>query len=175
MQLNLRTHDSLYIKYLILNIVALIIDIGSLHYFDFLLQGYYLRYGFDAYPFDRDPEYFSDYMSTMFPPFVMCNLNERKKLVGKRDEKFGCHLTIMELYEKLFLIIWCWQIILILFTCIYIVFLLLGFIPKFRELWLRTSKPNIAEEKTKIVISKASNRLRVGDVYLLYRCVIVWV
>jgi len=166
---NIRTHDILYIKYIALNVVALFIDIVTMQYFDFLLQGRFLRYGIDAYPFERDPDHFTDYMSQMFPPFVMCNINEQKKLVGQRSEKLGCHLTIMELYEKIFLLIWLWMIIMITFTTIYIIVLVLGFIPKFRELWLRTSKPNQATGKANSLIKAASNKLRIGDCYLLYR------
>uniref|UniRef100_A0A6A7FVA8 Innexin n=1 Tax=Hirondellea gigas TaxID=1518452 RepID=A0A6A7FVA8_9CRUS len=166
---NLKTHNGLYMKYLTLNVIALAVDIGAFHYFDFLLQGRFITYGFEAYPFERDPEYFTDYISQTFPPFALCTLTIQNALVGKRTEIFGCHLTIMELYEKVFLFIWLWLIILITMTALYIVILLLAMIPKFRELWLRTAKPINGTEKTNVLISKVNKNCRIGDIYLLYR------
>ncbi|KAF2364992.1 Innexin [Trinorchestia longiramus] len=166
---NLRTHDGLYIKYIFLNVLALAIDLIALHYFDFLLQGRFLRYGINAWPFDRDPEGFTDYVSQTFPPFALCNLNAENQIVAKRSEVFGCHLTIMELYEKVFIMLWVWLIVLIFITALYIVLLMLAFIPKVREFWLRSSKPNFAPERIRTVIAKANQNMRIGDVYLLYR------
>lgn len=166
---NIRTHNGLYIKFLFLNILALFIDLVALHYFDFLLQGRFLTYGYMAYPFERDPDTFTDYMSQMFPPFAMCYIDAEKQIVNRRAETFGCHLTIMELYEKVFLGLWVWLIILITITALYIVFLLLAFIPKAQEIWLRTSRPHMAPEKTNVLIRRVSHNLKIGDVYLLYR------
>ena len=169
MTTNIHTHNILYFKFFFLNVLALTIDIATMHYFDFLLQGRFLRYGIDAYPYERDPEGFTDYMSQMFPPFAMCNIDDKKKLVGQRSEKLGCHLTIMELYEKVFLLVWIWLILLIIVTTLYIVFLILVLIPKVREFWLRTSKPLMAPEKANMLIKRANENLKIGDVYLLYR------
>ncbi|XP_018017761.1 innexin inx2-like [Hyalella azteca] len=166
---NLKTHNGLYIKYVLINILALFIDIFALNYFDFLLQGRFIRYGIEAWPFERDPKGFTDYVSQTFPPFAKCNLNEANELVSKRSELFGCHLTMMELYEKVFLMLWVWLIVLIFLTSAYIVMLFLAFIPKFRELWLRSAKPIFAPERTRTLISKANENMRTGDVYLLYR------
>ena len=169
MTMNLRTHNGLYIKFFFLNIVALIIDIFAMQYFDFLLQGRFLRYGYDAYPFDRDPELFQDYISQTFPPFALCTLDKPNQIVNEREETFGCHLTIMELYEKVFFFLWVWLIVLITITSLYIVALMLVLIPKVREYWLRTSKPVHAIEKANDVIARANANCKIGDIYFLYR------
>jgi len=169
MKMNIRTHNGLYVKFFVLNVVALGIDIFAMQYFNFLLQGRFIRYGFDAYPFQRDPERFTDYMSQMFPPFALCTLDRDNQLVNKRNETFGCHLTIMELYEKVFLFLWVWLIILTFLTSLYIVLMLLVLIPKVREYWLRTSKPLNALEKANVIIARANNNCKIGDIYFLYR------
>ncbi|XP_071521340.1 innexin inx2-like [Panulirus ornatus] len=166
---NLRTHDGIYMKYLFVNIVALLVDNFAMLYFDFILQGRFLRYGFESYPFDRDPENFSDYMSQTFPPFVLCELTPGNQLVNRRTERLGCHLTIMELYEKVFLVLWVWLIVLHFLTCCYIVFLLLLWLPWVRVVLLRTSKPAHALEKVRQINVGVIRNCKVGDIYLLYR------
>ncbi|XP_068234808.1 innexin inx2-like isoform X2 [Palaemon carinicauda] len=166
---NLKTHNGLYWKYLTVNVLALAVDIFAMQYLDFILQGRFLQYGFKAYPFERDPQTFSDYMSQMFPPFASCELSHENQLVNKRIEKFGCHLTIMELYEKLFLLLWVWLIILSFITCCYIVFLLTMWLPCVRTYLLRFAKPIHSENKARDVIFNVSKNCKIGDVYLLYR------
>ncbi|XP_050696251.1 innexin inx2-like isoform X1 [Eriocheir sinensis] len=166
---NLKTHNGLYWKYLGVNVLALAVDLFAMQYLDFILQGRFIQYGFKAFPFDRDPRTFTDYMSQTFPPFASCELSNENQLVNKRTEKFGCHLTIMELYEKVFLGLWLWLIILIFVTCCYIVFLLTMWLPCMRAYMLRTAKPVHANEKVRNVIQTVSKNCKIGDIYLLYR------
>ncbi|KAG7156133.1 innexin inx2-like [Homarus americanus] len=166
---NLRTHDGLYWKYLTVNIVALLVDVFAMNYFDFVLQGRFIQYGFKSYPFTRDPETFSDYMSQTFPPFASCELSPENQLVNRRTEKFGCHLTIMELYEKIFLVLWLWLIVLCFFTCCYIIFLLLLWLPLIRVCLLRTSRPLHGPDKVWKVSQGVVDNCKIGDIYLLYR------
>ncbi|MCL4149735.1 UNVERIFIED_CONTAM: hypothetical protein GTU68_013401 [Idotea baltica] len=166
---NLKTHNGLYYKFLALNFLALLIDLFALHFLDFVLQGRFLKYGFNAYPFERDPRKFTDYMSVMFPPFASCELEKANQLTALREEKLGCHLTFMELYEKLFLFVWLWLIILLLVTSLYIVFTLLMLLPCFRLFLLRTSKPLHSHQKLTSIIVAVSKNCKIGDIYLLYR------
>ena len=102
-KLNVRTHNGLFFKYFFCNILALGIDILCLHCLDYLLRGRFMHYGWMAYPFIRNPHDFNDYMSRTFPPFVSCEIGPVNEIINKRTEKFGCHLIMMELYEKIFL------------------------------------------------------------------------
>ncbi|XP_071516561.1 innexin inx2-like isoform X2 [Panulirus ornatus] len=166
---NLRTHNGLYWKYLFVNIVALLVDIFAMNFFDFVLQGRFIRYGFMSFPFTRDPQDFTDYMSQTFPPFVTCELAPANQLVNKRTEKLGCHLTIQELYEKLFLVLWVWLILLTFVTCCYIIFLFFMWLPCVQVYLLRTAKPVHAKENVRGVIHAVAKNCKIGDVYLLYR------
>ncbi|KAG0712508.1 Innexin inx2 [Chionoecetes opilio] len=166
---NLKTHNGLYWKFLGVNILSLIVDLFAMQFLDFILQGRFIPYGIKAYPFERDPRTFSDYMSQAFPPFASCELNNVNQLVNKRTEKFGCHLTIMELYEKLFLGLWVWLILLILITSCYIIFLLTMWLPCMKAYMLRTAKPVHSADKVRSVIQKVSMNCKIGDIYLLYR------
>ena len=166
---NLKTHNSLYINFVSVNAIALIVDIITMQFLDFILQGRFISYGFMAYPFKRDPKGFTDYMSQTFPPFATCELAKNNKLVNKRTEEFGCHLTIMELYEKVFLGLWLWLIVLIFITSLYLVFLFMMMLPCVRVHLLRTAKPLHANDKVKQTILRVSHNCKVGDMYLLYR------
>ncbi|XP_063610410.1 innexin inx2-like isoform X2 [Penaeus indicus] len=166
---NLKTHNGLYYKYLTCNLVALLVDIFCFQFLDFMFQGRFLRYGFQAYPFNRDPQQFTDYMSEMFPPFADCELHNEVQLTNKRIERLGCHLTVMELYEKVFLALWLWLIILTSITVGYIIFLSLMWVPWARLFMLRIAKPLSAKDTIRNTICNIVSSCKIGDVYLLYR------
>ncbi|KAK8395557.1 hypothetical protein O3P69_005575 [Scylla paramamosain] len=166
---NLKTHNGLYWKYLGVNVLALGVDLFAMQYLDFILQGRFIGYGFNSYPFSRDPRTFTDYMSQTFPPFATCELTRVNQLTNKRTEKFGCHLTIMELYEKVFLVLWLWLILLTFLTCCYLVFLACMWLPCVRCYLLRTAKPAHGSDKVRNVIQKVAANCKIGDIYLLYR------
>lgn len=167
--LNLKTHNGIYFKFLGCNIIALMVDIFCFQALDFVFQGRFINYGWMAYPYERDPVNFSDYMSRTFPPFAKCELDINNKLVARRTETLGCHLTVMELYEKVFLIIWLWLIVLTFVTCAYLIFLGFMWLPYFRLMILRVAKPPNAKETVSDTIVSVLNCCRIGDVYLLYR------
>ncbi|XP_063612578.1 innexin inx2-like isoform X1 [Penaeus indicus] len=166
---NLKTHNGLYWKFFSVNLMALVVDVFAMQYLDFILQGRFIQYGFRAYPFDRDPQHFTDFMSQTFPPFALCELSTENQLVNKRTEVFGCHLTIMELYEKLFLGLWLWLIILAFVTCCYIIFLFAMWLPCVRVYLLRTAKPAHANDNVRAMVVKVCKNCKIGDIYLLYR------
>lgn len=167
---NMKTHNGLYWKFLTVNFICLLIDIFAIFYFNFILQNRFIGYGIEAYPYNRDPQSFQDYISQTFPPFVLCELNKENKLINERKEVFGCHLTIMELYEKFFLCLWVWLIILIIVTLIYIGFLFsIGLFSFMRKYMLRMYKPGHAQENVIYIIETVLHNCRIGDVYLLYR------
>ncbi|XP_063610412.1 innexin inx2-like isoform X4 [Penaeus indicus] len=166
---NLKTHNGLYYKFVTCNLVALVVDIISFQFLDFVFQGRFMHYGWMAYPYSRDPVNFSDYMSRTFPPFAKCDLGVENKLVNKRTEKFGCHLTVMELYEKVFLGVWVWLILLTTITCAYLIFLGFMWLPYFRLMMLKVAKPLNAKDTVSNTIVSVVNCCKIGDVYLLYR------
>ena len=166
---NQRTHNGLYYKYLICNVVALGIDILVFHGLDFLFQGKFMNYGIDTFPFNRNPRTFQDPMSKTFPPFVKCTLHKHVQLVDERTEEFGCHLTVMELYEKIFLFVWIWLIVLMVITSLYIIYLLLLWISFVRMQILRVSKPVHATNTVRSVVISVISNCKIGDIYLLYR------
>ncbi|KAL7639863.1 UNVERIFIED_CONTAM: hypothetical protein RMT77_009276 [Armadillidium vulgare] len=167
---NLRTHDGLFYKYLTCHFIALLIDLFAFYFLDFVFQGRFRDYVVSTYPFKRDVEYFKDYMSQTFPPFVLCELGETYQLTNKRHETLGCHLTVMELYEKIFFVLWIWLVLLIAMTTLYIIYLFLFILPSFRLFILRISKPVAAKNrKIREAISESITDCKIGDVYVLYR------
>uniref|UniRef100_A0A6A7FNZ0 Innexin n=1 Tax=Hirondellea gigas TaxID=1518452 RepID=A0A6A7FNZ0_9CRUS len=172
MAFNIKTHNGLFYKYLFCNVVALAIDLFTFHFLDWVLQNRFLRLGFQAYPFNRDPKTFTDYLSQTFPPFADCELNIESQLVNKRIEKLGCHLTVMELYEKVFVYIWLFLIIQTTITCLYIIYLLLFWNKWVRLHILRVAKPVTAKQSNSSVrhtVVSVIENCKVGDIYLLYR------
>lgn len=169
MVFNIRTHDDVYLKYILVNAIAVGVDICTFVFLNFVLQGRFILYGYRSFPFDRDPENFTDFMSQTFPPFVSCELTVANQLVNRRTEMFGCHLIFMELYEKIFMGLWLWLIVIMSLTICQIIFLLLLQVPSVRLLLLRFSKPVHATTKRSLVIENVARNSRVGDVYVLYR------
>lgn len=168
--ISFNTHNNLYYGFLICNIAALIIDIAGFFFLDFMLQGRFTNYGWEAYPYRRDPVRFKDYISMTFPPFVKCQLTPTNKLIASRTENIACHLTMMELYDKLFLIIWIWIILLFIITVTYIlIFLFLSLISNFSLIVIRVSKPHNVTTECKIKNMNVLLRCcKIGDIYLFY-------
>ena len=53
-------------------------------------------------------------------------------LTVRGPQEFGCHLTVMELYEKLFLFLWLWLVLLTAATLCHILYLAMFWLPYFR-------------------------------------------
>ena len=166
---NLRTHNGIYFKYLFCNVLSLLIDILVFYALDVLFHGRFFSYGIAIFPLNRDVYSFTDYMSRTFPPFVECEIGPTNELVNKRTEKFGCHLQIMELYEKLFLFIWFWLILLIVCTCLYLIFLGFMWLPYFRLMLLKIAKPPNAKASVTDTVMSVIKYCKIGDIYILYR------
>ncbi|XP_047741117.1 uncharacterized protein LOC108665311 [Hyalella azteca] len=169
MAFNIKTHNALFYKYLSCNVIALAIDLFAFHFLDYVFQNRFLKLGFQSYPFNRDPKTFTDYMSQTFPPFADCELGVESQLVNKRTEKLGCHLTVMELYEKIFLALWLWLILLTILTSLYIVYLFFFWSPWARLHILRVSKPVNAKDTVRNTVVSVLQNCKIGDIYLLYR------
>jgi len=166
---------AVYWKNLGLTFLALLIDLFTFYVFDYCLKGRFLHYLPEIIPFQRDTKGFTDYMSKTFPPFVECEINELYKLTSKRVETFGCHLPMMELYEKIFVFYWVWLMFLIAACCGYIIYMVFYFHPYFRFLLGRSySTPScgLDEDGRKIydgLIRDYMNSLNVSDCYTLRR------
>lgn len=147
------THDGLYRKYLYLNIFALALDILTMYFLHILLQQRFLTYGLYIHNmFVRNPQEFDDYISKIFPPFVKCHIGEVNLITSTNEITYGCHLTLMELYEKIFMIIWWWLVILIIAT-----------------LWHITCLIYMGVKVGPLSYFSNSKRDKVGDSYLNYR------
>ncbi|XP_018007541.1 innexin inx2 [Hyalella azteca] len=169
MVVNMKTHDSLFMKYWIWNVVSLGIDVFTFYFLDWLLLGKFSALGYASYPYYRDGEYQLDYISKTFPPFVECTIGMSHELSNKRVEKYGCHLTAMEIYEKVFFVLWFWLIILMVLTSVYTVFLGLFYNAKTRNLILRFSKPMNATVSSRKAIDNLSRYCKAGDYFILYK------
>jgi len=166
--------NSLFYKYLFCNVVALGINILCMFTLDFFLQGRFLSYGLiDVY--NREVQNFTDDVSRTFPPFTQCQITPQMRLIAGRTDRFGCHLTLMEVYEKLFFIIWWWMVFLMVTTGAYIVFLVsFRLCSKVQLLALRSSKPDALRKKFDDsrfteTLKKLLTKVEIGEIYSLYR------
>jgi len=163
------THTGIYFRHILCHVFALIIDIFSFFFLDFVLQGNFRDYGYAAYPYEKDTVNYKDHMSTVFPPFANCTIYPRHELVSSRIEKFRCQLTENIMYEKFFLFVWFYLIILMAITTIYILLSLTLLNNRVRRFALGVHKPNFAKVAVGDVLDSALKVLDLGDVYLLYR------
>ena len=166
---NLRTHNGLYFKYLFINILCLIMDISVFFGLDMLFNGRFLSYGISSLPLNRNLDEFSDYMSRTFPPFVECEISGVHEIISKRTESLGCHLIMMEVYEKLFFFIWFYLVTKITLTVFYLIFL--GFLwhSYFQLCLLKIPKPPGSGNSVTDTIKRVLGYCKIGDIYLLYR------
>jgi len=166
-----KSHTALFWSYMAVHFIALAIDIAVIWYMNFLLQGRFLTFGLHAFAW-RDPDHFSDYISQTFPPFASCEIDEERQLVAKRTEKLGCHLTLMELYEKVFVFMWFWLIILTCCTIVYIVGVLITFFtPCIRKHIFYVKHPDFNDDtrKMEIHIKEVYHKCDYGDFFLLHQ------
>ena len=75
---------------------------------DMTLAGYYAHLPLHLFNI-RDMENFSDPMSVVMSPFVQCELAPNMQLWLDRSEQIGCYLPLMELYDKILVSFWLWQ------------------------------------------------------------------
>lgn len=120
---------------------------------------------YSAYPYQRDPQNFTDYLSSTFPPFVLCRLEKRILVNNERVEDIACHLLLMELYEKIFMVLWVWLAVVTACTCLAVVCLLLATLPPFSRMFLNLRSNSSKIKKLKRKVLKICD---VGDLYVLY-------
>ena len=81
----------------------------------------------------------------------------------------------MELYEKYFLVLWAWMILVSIVTILYIVYLFMFFVPSSKAFSIRTKvlcryyKPQSAAPEDIAAIEKKLNGAKFGDFYMIYK------
>ncbi|XP_076058369.1 uncharacterized protein LOC143035317 [Oratosquilla oratoria] len=127
-QLHAGHHQGLYMKLIFVHLLAYLLDLAVIAFINFTIQGQFMYLVPDALPFSRDYVGFTDPLSTVFPPFASCTFNKDWRMFGSRTEEFVCHLTLMELYEKIFVFVWLWMVLLVVWSSIYVVFLMVAIV-----------------------------------------------
>ena len=166
---NSGTHNNVFVKSFLIHVVAVAINLLCFFALDFVFLGKFKDLGSATYPFERDIVNFKDELSLRFPPFAQCEITPFNMLTSRRTERYGCHLTYMELYEKYFIVLWVWMIATSIIGILYIFYLSLFFVPIFRHLLLRFTKPLKAKKEEIEVINKSLSEISFGDFFLLYR------
>ena len=154
-----------YTGYIGCHFFALVVNIIGILSINTLFQNKFLSLVINLYPFRRDSEHFSDELSLLFPPFVTCKVGPEMMLLNYRTEVIGCHLTLMELYEKFFIGLWFWLAFLLAVTICQLISILMLGVFKF----LQKNNVRIYGEAQDGDISLVVNRLSVGDQLVLRR------
>ena len=120
---------------------------------------------YSAYPLQREPQFFTDHLSRVFPPFARCKIEEHVLINNARVDELGCHLLLMDIYDKMFVLIWLWLMILILSTMTTVIALLLWVMPPFNRLFLaiQTDSKFVKKIRNKIV-----KKYSFSDLYVMY-------
>ncbi|KAK4328975.1 hypothetical protein Pmani_000643 [Petrolisthes manimaculis] len=165
MEKHLHTHSHIYFWFVFTHLLALTIDVATVYFFNFILQDQFLTLMYSAYPYQRNPQNFTDYLSSTFPPFVLCRLDKNILINNERVENLACHLLLMELYEKMFIVLWVWLAVVTVCTTLIIICQLLATLPPFWGwfLHLHSNSSKIRELKRKVL-----KLCDVGDLYVLY-------
>ncbi|XP_063587647.1 uncharacterized protein LOC134764899 [Penaeus indicus] len=131
-------HGSLYTRLVMCHVIAIVIDVGSFIYLDFFMQENFIGLIYKSYPFHRNPRNFSDNLYQVFPPFVFCSIDEYNLINNARVDVLHCHLLLMELYEKVFVVLWVLLAFLMVIAVVSLVVLLLIVLPPFNRVFLFT-------------------------------------
>ncbi|XP_047470054.1 uncharacterized protein LOC125025828 [Penaeus chinensis] len=131
-------HGSLYTRLVMCHVIAVVIDVGSFIYLDFFMQENFIGLIYKSYPFHRNPRNFFDNLYQVFPPFVFCTINEYNLINNARVDVLHCHLMLMELYEKVFVVLWVLLAFLMVIAVVSLVVLLLIVLPPFNRVFLFT-------------------------------------
>lgn len=120
---------------------------------------------YSAYPLHRDPHHFTDELSRTFPPFVRCSVEEQVYINNAREDCLGCHLLLMDIYDKMFVVIWLWLVFLIAVTLITLLGFVLWVIPPFNRLFLlmHTDSKHVKKLRDKVV-----KKYSFTDLYVLH-------
>lgn len=113
--------DKCFYYHILAHVVALSMNAFSFFIINFSLQNIFWDLVPVSYPFKRDFDTFQDPLSTRFSPFTVCTIDQRM-LYGSVVE-YRCHLIFMEYYEKFFVLLWLWLVILGILNFFYIVIL----------------------------------------------------
>ncbi|XP_042863065.1 innexin inx2-like [Penaeus japonicus] len=157
-------HTSLYARLVLSHAYALVIDMATVFFFDFMLHNGFYGLVYTTYPWNRNPSNFNDSMSQHFPPYAFCTIDKYNLINNARIENYGCHLMLMELYEKVFIVIWFLLAALIVVTVISVFFLLFLWLPPFNRLFLRTCITSTHIQHVKREVLKITG---VGDLFAL--------
>ncbi|XP_063615766.1 innexin inx2-like, partial [Penaeus indicus] len=157
-------HTPLYARLVLAHAYALVIDMATLFFFDFMLHNGFYGLVYTTYPWNRNPSNFSDSMSQHFPPYAFCTIDKYNLINNARVENYGCHLMLMELYEKVFIVIWFLLAVLIAVTLLSLLVLLFLWLPPFNCLLLRTCITSAYIRRVKREVLKISS---VGDLFVL--------
>lgn len=119
---------------------------------------------YKSYPFHRNPRNFSDNLYQVFPPFVFCSIDEYNLINNARVDVLHCHLLLMELYEKVFVVLWVLLAFLMVIAVVSLVVLLLIVLPPFNRVFLFTFTTSKSIRKIK---RKVHRIFGYGDLHVM--------
>lgn len=160
-----RGSRSQYLWLVFCHVIALLIDFGVMFFFDFMLQNRFIGLLYHSYPYRRNPPHFTDYISQTFPPFANCTVHVENLINVEREETFGCYLYLMELYDKIFILLWLWLVFLSFVTIFSILVMLLVSFSPFNHLFLCLFTPSARIGQMRRKVQSMSN---LNDLYTLY-------
>ncbi|RXG55959.1 Innexin inx4 [Armadillidium vulgare] len=160
---NIETHGDFYQKYLLNHIYCFGISLLNFWFLNFVLQGEFTRLILEVFPFHRDSVNFRDPLSVIFPPFVNCTIGHGSKMLNKREDEIHCHLTLMEMLEKVFVFAWIFMVSALIIGGINVIFLLC--LPFHKNFLLKTKESSPLFKKLSRVLAR---NLSFGDTFLLF-------
>ncbi|XP_018009246.1 uncharacterized protein LOC108666827 [Hyalella azteca] len=167
----LRTGQSVsshYVRWILCHVFANLVDLVAVLVFQFVLQGEFVSLVPNVlHGLERNPANFTDKLSTIFPPFAECQISAAHKIVDGYVINFGCHLTHMELYEKIFIITWLVLALHWLWSFAMVIWLSIGMVPFFGKFTCVVTG-RLINRKSAAIMVKAVRVCSMGDVHVLY-------
>ena len=130
------------------------------------LGGSFISYGIDVINFSgKDQKDRTDPMIEVFPRVTKCDFLRYGPSGTVENHDLMCVLALNVINEKIFLFLWFWFIMLIVLTCLSLIYrLLVIFVPSVRSGLLQ----KLAHFRNKATIDALAPKLYFGDYFLLY-------
>ncbi|XP_018009247.2 uncharacterized protein LOC108666828 isoform X2 [Hyalella azteca] len=160
--------SSHYVRWILCHVFANLVDLVAVLVFQFVLQGeFVLLVPNVLHGLERNPANFTDKLSIIFPPFTKCQISAAHKIIVNGIEiNFGCHLTLMELYEKIFIITWFVLALHWLWSFAMVIWLSIGMVPFFGKFSCVVTG-RLINRKSAAIMVKAVRVCSMGDVHVL--------
>jgi hypothetical protein len=160
-------HNMFAIRYILCELLTLVVVILNLVFVNWFLGGVFMDYGSRVLEFtNMDPEERTDPMIMLFPRITKCTFMSVGPSGTYQRTDLLCVLAANIINEKIYIFLWFWFIILAIITGINYIYRLLPFFSTSSRFWFLQRRA--AHKADMNSLHRIVRRSQIGDFYVLY-------